>query len=169
MRTNQWTQILYWQQCVLVACLLFMICLMNSVLYAAHCPTIANHTVSKESILPSIPTQYITAVKQNLHIIYCCTSHSSQTVDGMRGLMEYKAGDWNLFGTTFDGEPQSDMLDIDYRPMSPVNVYGGVSHHSIDSLDSIGHTVAYFRETIKYLDHSDVNVVMCSKYEEDSQ
>jgi hypothetical protein len=96
--------------------------------------------------------------------MYCGTSHSSQTVDGLRGLMEYKTGDDTLFSVTFDGEPVSGSLDIDYRPTSPVNVYSGASDLSHDSTDGLGHT-NYYHETIEYLDHAehtDVNVVMWS-------
>ena len=64
---------------------------------------IADYSVAKESVLRSIPVKYINAAKQKLHIIYCGTSHSSQVVDGMRGLMEYKKSDDSLFAVTLNG------------------------------------------------------------------
>ena len=63
---------------------------------------IADYSVAKESVLRSIPAKYINAAKQKLHIMYCGTSHSSQVVDGMRGLLEYKKDDDTLFAVTFD-------------------------------------------------------------------
>ncbi len=118
---------------------------------------IADYSVAKESVLRSIPEQYITAAKQNLHILYVGTSHSTQTVDGMRGLMQYKAGDDDLFAATFNGTPVDGKLDIHYRGTSGTDL----SH---DSTDSSGHT-GYFTGTVSYLDaasHADVNVVMWS-------
>jgi len=51
--------------------------------------------------LGSIPAEYITAAKQNLHIAYGHTSHGSQLTTGMTGLVTFK-GDtyaWNNGGT----------------------------------------------------------------------
>ncbi len=124
---------------------------------------IANHLIAKESVLRSIPVSAINKAREDLHIMYCGTSHSSQTADGMRGLMEYKTGDNSLFAVTFDGDPEIGKLDMDYRPTSPVDVYSALDL-SHDSTDSNGKT-NYFHRTVEYLDHSDhkdVNVVMWS-------
>lgn len=121
---------------------------------------IADYKVSKESVLRQIPVSYIEAAKNNLHIMYCGTSHSSQVVDGMRGLMEYKPGDDTLFAVTFNGSPVANALDIHYRPSGVYSAYD-LSH---DSVDGDGKTDYYYR-TIEYLDdsaHADVNVVMWS-------
>ena len=67
----------------------------------------ADYSVTKESVLRSIPVKYINAAKQKLHIMYCGTSHSSQVADGMRGLMEYKKGDDTFFAVTFDGKSRN--------------------------------------------------------------
>jgi len=116
---------------------------------------IAGHTVAKESVLRSIPVAAVEAAKNNLHILYCGTSHSTQVVDGMRGLMEYKTGDDTLFSVTFDGNAVSGSLDIHYNKTSGTDL----SH---DSVDGDGHT-GYFHGTVSYLDsHPDVNVVMWS-------
>ncbi len=124
---------------------------------------IADHTVAKESVLRSIPVDAINRAKNNLHIMYCGTSHSSQTTDGMDHLQDYKLGDDTLFAVTFTGNPVSGKLDIHYRPTGSVNVYSA-SDLSHDSTDSNGHT-SYFLRTVEYLDHpdyQDVNVVMWS-------
>lgn len=51
--------------------------------------------------LNNIPTQWITAARQNLHIAYSHTSHGSQLVDGMTGLINFKgeAFKWNNSGS----------------------------------------------------------------------
>ncbi len=124
---------------------------------------VADHTVAKESVLRQIPVWAINAAKDNLHIMYCGTSHSSQVRDGMYHLQSYKEGDDSLFAVTFDGDPVEGSLDIDYRPTSPVNVYSA-RDLSNDSIDQHGHT-DYYYTTIEYLDHpehADVNVVMWS-------
>ncbi|MCP4152188.1 MAG: hypothetical protein GY757_30900 [bacterium] len=116
---------------------------------------IAGYEIAKESVLRSIPESAIEAAKDNLHILYCGTSHSTQTVDGMRGLMEYKTGDDTLFAFTYNGTPVAGKLDIHYRGTSGTDL----SH---DSTDGNGHT-GYFNGTVSYLDsHADVNVVMWS-------
>jgi hypothetical protein len=91
--------------------------------------------------------------------MYCGTSHSSQVVDGMRGLMAYKTGDDSLYRVTFDGASVSGALNMHYRPSGVYSTAQDLSH---DSVDIDGHT-AYYRETEGYLDtHTDCNVVMWS-------
>lgn len=117
--------------------------------------TIADYTVAKESVLRAIPSQYIDAAKDDLHILYCGTSHSTQVLVGMRGLMDYKAGDDVLFAFSFDGSPGAGELDIDYGAALGTDL----SH---DSTDGSGHT-DYFTGTVTYLDNNpDCNVVMWS-------
>jgi hypothetical protein len=60
--------------------------------------------------LAAIPPQYLTAAKQNLHILYGHTSHGSQLIDGMTGLATWKgsAYAWNNGGT-------GGALDLDDR------------------------------------------------------
>jgi hypothetical protein len=59
---------------------------------------IINHSSIK---LNSLPSQWITAAKLNLHIAYGHTSHGSQLIDGMTGLVNFKgaAYSWNNGGT----------------------------------------------------------------------
>jgi hypothetical protein len=62
---------------------------------------LADHTVAKLSTLESIPSEYISAAKSNLHIVYEHTSHGSQIIDGMTGLVSWKGSTyaWNNGGT----------------------------------------------------------------------
>jgi len=59
---------------------------------------IIDHNCTK---LNSIPAEYITAAKQNLHIAYGHTSHGSQLTTGMTGLVTFKGNSyaWNNGGT----------------------------------------------------------------------
>jgi hypothetical protein len=59
---------------------------------------IINNTCTK---LNSIPAEWITKAKQNLHIAYGHTSHGSQLTDGMTGLVSFKgsAYSWNNGGS----------------------------------------------------------------------
>jgi hypothetical protein len=59
---------------------------------------IINH---HSTALSSIPSEWITAAKQNLHIAYGHTSHGSQLIDGMTGLISFKgtAYNWNNGGS----------------------------------------------------------------------
>ncbi|MDY6970102.1 MAG: hypothetical protein SVR08_15815 [Spirochaetota bacterium] len=133
----------------------------NTIMHAGK--VIADHLVAKETVLRSIPESAITAAKENLHIMYCGTSHSSQTTDGMNYLQSYKTGDDSLFAVTFDGNYIHGSLDVDYRPTDPIDVYSA-RDLSNDSVDGEGYT-GYYHRTIEYLDHpdhADVNVVMWS-------
>jgi hypothetical protein len=59
---------------------------------------IIDHRCTK---LSSIPSEWITKAKQNLHIAYGHTSHGSQLTDGMTGLVSFKGEiySWNNGGT----------------------------------------------------------------------
>jgi hypothetical protein len=59
---------------------------------------IINHTNTNVNL---IPTQWISAAKQTLHIAYGHTSHGSQLTDGMTGLVSFKGSlyNWNNGGT----------------------------------------------------------------------
>jgi len=51
--------------------------------------------------LSSIPSEWILAAKENLHIAYSHTSHGSQLTEGMSGLISFKGEvfSWNNGGT----------------------------------------------------------------------
>jgi len=59
---------------------------------------IFDHTASS---LSSIPSEWITKAKTDLHIAYGHTSHGSQVTDGMSGLVSFKGSEyaWNNGGT----------------------------------------------------------------------
>jgi hypothetical protein len=85
----------------------FLTCLIILVLLIS-CSKSENDAVSRNSIidhtttkLASIPSVWITSAKQNLHIAYGHTSHGSQLIDGMTGLVGYKGTSysWNNGGT----------------------------------------------------------------------
>jgi hypothetical protein len=85
----------------------FLTCLIILVLLIS-CSKSENDAVSRNSIidhtttkLASIPSAWITSAKQNLHIAYGHTSHGSQLIDGMTGLVGYKGTSysWNNGGT----------------------------------------------------------------------
>ena len=59
---------------------------------------IIDHSSAK---LASIPSEWISAAKSNLHIAYGHTSHGSQLTEGMSGLISFKGSSysWNNGGT----------------------------------------------------------------------
>lgn len=62
-------------------------------------PTYHNMIINQTcTSLNAIPLSYINDVKNNLHIAYGHTSHGSQLVDGMTGLLSYKPG----YNVTYD-------------------------------------------------------------------
>jgi hypothetical protein len=92
--------------------------------------------------LATIPTEWVSAAKENLHIAYSHTSHGSQLTDGMSGLVEFKGESysWNDGGT--DGE-------LDLRDYAMAGDLGNPDRTS------------WAASTRTYLDsHPDINVVM---------
>lgn len=81
---------------------LFMVILITS------CKKTGNNGGTKNLIIDhhsasvnSIPSEWITTAKQNLHVAYGHTSHGSQLTDGMTGLVSFKgnAYSWNNSGS----------------------------------------------------------------------
>jgi hypothetical protein len=68
-------------------------------------PIIANHTIAKFSLLPD---EWIDSAKVNLHIAYGHTSHGSQLVTGMEGLVNWKGAQY-----AFNEGGSNGALDID--------------------------------------------------------
>ena len=106
---------------------------------------IADHTIAFEDILRSIPDEYISAARNNLHIAYQHTSHGTHVSYGMFGLPGFMAGDDILFGIS-NNDPQPNKLDFrDYAMAS--------------------YAEAFIQATRNYLDdpdNSEINVVMWS-------
>lgn len=119
---------------------------------------IADHTVSKEANLRSIPRWAIEAAKNNLHIAYFHSSHGSRVITGMDGLRNFRSGDSEHYDFTKNGIKVTGKLDIDDHHA------GGNDLSAKDDVQTNGYT-QWFNETVTYLDnpsHSHINVVMWS-------
>ena len=119
---------------------------------------IASDSVAFESVLRDIPTNYIEAVRNNLHIAYQHTSHGTHVSYGMFGLPDYKSGDETLFAIT-NNSPQSGKLDFRDYAMASYAASG------IDASDLSRDETAFIQATRNYLDdagNSEINVVMWS-------
>jgi len=141
-----------------IICLMFFSTYLFFVAPAHGAGIIADHTVSKESVLRSIPDTAIQAAKDNLHIAYFHSSHGSRVISGMTGLKSFRAGDDQLFDFTTQGTPGSGRLDIDDHHA------GGNDLSAKDGVEANGYT-QWFNETVAFLDapeNSDINVVMWS-------
>jgi hypothetical protein len=112
---------------------------------------IIDHNCAK---LSNIPSSWITAAKQNLHIAYGHTSHGSQLTTGMTGLVAWK-GDlysWNFGGTG----GALDLREWDYG-----TGFGSpdTSTWAIDLGDP--DRVTWATATREYLDtHPEINVII---------
>ena len=118
----------------------------------------AGFSSAKESVLRSIPQQYINAARNNLHVAYQHTSHGTHVSYGLFGLQDYKAGDDILFGIT-NRAPQADRLDFNDNVMSSYAAAG------VDAADLSRNETAFIQATRNYLDDPDnqhINVVMWS-------
>ena len=119
---------------------------------------IASDSVAFESVLRSIPANYIEAARNNLHIAYQHTSHGTHVSYGIFGLPDYKPGDETLFAIT-NNSPQSGKLDFrDYAMAS-------YAENGVDASDLSRNETAFIQATRNYLDdadNSEINVVMWS-------
>jgi len=96
--------------------------------------------------IDTLPEQWITKAKQDLHIAYGHTSHGSQLITGMTGLCSWK-GDLYAFNNTGTGG----ALDLRDTPFSGASDLG-----SPDRTSWAGATRTYLNE------HADINVVIWS-------
>jgi len=126
--------------------------------YAGNSSFIASDSVALERVLREIPTEYIEAARNNLHIAYQHTSHGTHVSYGMFGLPDYKPGDETLFAIT-NNSPQSGKLDFrDYAIAS-------YAESGNDASDLSRNETAFIQATRNYLDepqNSEINVVMWS-------
>lgn len=105
--------------------------------------TTINHNATD---LSQIPAAWITTAKQNLHIAYGHTSHGSQLIDGMTGLVQFKG---DLYA--FNNGGSSGALDLRDTPFSGASDLGNPDRTSWETA------------TRNYLNnHSDINVVIWS-------
>ena len=119
---------------------------------------IADYSKAKESVLRSIPQEYIYAARNNLHIAYQHTSHGTHVSRGMFGLQDYKSGDKDLFGITNNSSQQN---KLDFRD----NVIADYAAPGDDAADLSRNETAFIRATRNYLDdpaNAGINVVMWS-------
>lgn len=119
---------------------------------------IANHEIGLESILRSIPAEYIDSARKNLHIAYQHTSHGTHVSRGMFGLPDFKAGDDIKFAIT-NNNSSPDKLDFrDYALASYAET--GIDASDLSRIES-----AFIQASRNYLDdaqNSIINVVMWS-------
>ncbi|MCX5858645.1 MAG: hypothetical protein NT056_01905, partial [Proteobacteria bacterium] len=104
-------------------------------------------TVNHNSTHPSdLPEAWITTAKQNLHIAYGHTSHGSQLIDGMTGLVQFKG---DLYA--FNNGGSNGTLDLRDTPFSGASDLGNPDRTS------------WANATRDYLDdHLEINVVVWS-------
>jgi hypothetical protein len=104
---------------------------------------IANHSTTR---LSAIPEQWILKAKSDLHIAYGHTSHGSQLISGMSGLVTYK-GQLYLFNSTGSGG----ALELRDTPFSGASDLGAPDRTAWES------------STRTYLNaHPEINVVIWS-------
>ena len=119
---------------------------------------IANETIAHESIIRSIPEEFINAARNNLHVAYQHTSHGTHVSRGMFGLPGFKAGDDTKFAIS-NNDPQAGKLDFrDYALAS-------YAESGSDASDLSRNETAFIQATRNYLDdpdNSEINVVMWS-------
>ena len=130
----------------------------NPTIVAGTKTVIANETIDNESIIRSIPEEYIDAARNNLHVAYQHTSHGTHVSRGMFGLPGFKAGDDTKFAIS-NNDPQSGKLDFrDYA-------LGSYAEPGSDASDLSRDETAFIQATRNYLDdpnNSEINVVMWS-------
>ena len=117
---------------------------------------IADYTVAKESVLRSIPEDYINLARNQFKIAFQHTSHGTQVSRGMYGLQDYKAGDRTLFGITND-DPQPNKLEFHDYAIGPYHAEGE------EAVDLSRNETAFIQATRNYLalpKSQEVNVVM---------
>ena len=119
---------------------------------------IADKTIAKESVLRSIPLEYINKARETFHIAYQHTSHGTHVSYGLFGLQDYKDGDDVLFGIT-NNHPTDNKLDFrDYA-------LAKYAENGEDASDLSRNEIAFIQATRNFLDdpkNADINVIMWS-------
>ncbi len=124
---------------------------------------IADHNIAHESVLRSIPTEYINTARNDFHVLYVHTSHGTHVSYGLFGLPDYKAGDSSLFAITHDATTavsgKLDLHDFYYESDPPdLSQNGGV-----DTLEEgVPRFVVWTRDYLDNSANADINVVMWS-------
>ena len=108
-------------------------------------PIIANHNSAKLAI---IPTNWIDSAKTNLHIAYGHTSHGSQLITGMEGLVNWKGTQY-----AFNEGGLNGALDIDDYAFPGASDLGNPDRTSWETAT---------RNYLNNPENNDVNVVIWS-------
>ncbi len=131
---------------------------------------IAGHEIAKESVLRSIPIEYIDKARTTLHIAYQHTSHGTHVTRGLAGLNDYKDGDSQLFGFSYvdeefgKGEVAPLPGKLDLRDHALVK-YAPDGINPREAWDLSRNETAFIQTTRNYLDNpknSEINVIMWS-------
>jgi len=118
---------------------------------------IADYAVAKESVLRSIPQQYINTARTEFVIAYQHTSHGTHVSRGVFGLQDFKSGDRQLFGVSQDQEAGK----LYFRD----NVLEAYAPSGVNAQDLSTDETAFIQTTRNFLDapeNAGVNVVMWS-------
>ncbi len=119
---------------------------------------VAGHEEALESVLRSIPSEYINKARTTLHIAYQHTSHGTHVARGMFGLPGYKSGDNELFAIT---DKNRAVGKLDFND----NVLSRYAPPGVTATDLSENETAFIQTTRNYLDASinaHINVVMWS-------
>jgi len=132
--------------------LLGLVFLFNPVLSQEY---IAGHSVAKESVLRSIPVEYINKARSELVVAYQHTSHGTHVSRGMYGLPDYKPGDNQLYGISRTKSPGK----LEFRD----NTMEDYAQEGVDGRDISKADGGILQITRNFLDapeNASVNVVM---------
>lgn len=116
---------------------------------------IADYSVARESVLRSIPVEYINTARSELVIAYQHTSHGTHVSRGVFGLQDYKSGDGQLFGVS----ETSETGKLEFRDYALENY----APPGVTAIDLSVDEEAFIETTRNYLDapeNATVNVIM---------
>jgi hypothetical protein len=116
---------------------------------------IADHTVANETVLRSIPEEYINKVKTDFVLAYPHTSHGTHVSRGMFGLQGYKEGDAGLYGIS--ATPSDTKLEFRDRAMLD---YAPAGVERLDLTTGLEFFVQVTRDYLDAPENASVNVVM---------
>ena len=118
---------------------------------------IADFSVAKETVLRSIPAEYINKARNELLVAYQHTSHGTHVSRGVFGLPDFKIGDEQLFGIS-NSDENGKLHFMDYALAS-------YAPSGVDGSDLSRDETAFIQTTRNFLDapeNASVNVVMWS-------
>jgi len=119
---------------------------------------VADFSVANESVLRSIPQEYINKARKEFKIAYQHSTQGSHISYGMFGLPDYKDGDKELFAISRNRSMHNQLSFYDYA----MEIY---SEDGVDASDLSSNATGFIQTTRNFLDNpknKDVNVVMWS-------